>query len=99
MHERSVKAVKASYLAIVSALDSICENSHEPALSKNLTVAAIYMLDCVLPLVAKLSRTVQTNNLDLSAIACIVDSTLHTCTLDDAIQPAANWVLIPQVAR
>lgn len=35
--------------------------------------------------------TFQTKNLDLSVIACMVDTTLHT--LNDAIQPAANWVL------
>ena len=97
-HERSVQAVKASNLAIVSALNSIYEDSHEPeavglskALSKKSTVAAISMLNYVLPQVAKLSRTLQTENLDLSVIACMVDTTLHT--LDDAIQPAANWVL------
>ena len=39
----------------------------------------------------KLISTFQTKNLDLSVIACMVDTTLHT--LDDAIQPAANWVL------
>ena len=40
----------------------------------------------------KLISTFQTKNLDLSVIACMVDTTLHTLD-DDAIQPAANWVL------
>ena len=49
------------------------------------------MLDNVLPQVAKLSRTLQTEHLDLSVISSIVDATLHT--LDDTVLPSANWVL------
>ena len=97
-HERCVKAVKASYGAIVVALDNIHESSHEPealglskALSKVKTVAAMYMLDYTLPQVANLSRTLQTKHLDLSIIPSLVDSTL--CALDDTVLPAANWVL------
>ena len=97
-HERCVKAVKASYGAIVTALNDIHQNTHEPeplglskALSKQSTVAAIYMLDNVLPQVAKLSRTLQTEHLDLSVISSLVDATLHT--LDDTVLPSANWVL------
>ena len=61
-----MKAVKASYGVIVTALNDIHQNTHEPealdlsihvALSKQSTVAAIFMLDYVLPQVAKLSRT------------------------------------------
>ena len=44
-----------------------------------------------LPQVAKLSKTLQTENLDLSIISSLVDATLHM--LDDAVLPAANWVL------
>ena len=40
---------------------------------------------------AKLSKTMQAENLDLTAIAELVDATLHV--LDDALLPAANWVL------
>ena len=40
---------------------------------------------------AKLSKTMQVQNLDLTAIADLVDATLHV--LDDALLPAANWVL------
>ena len=40
---------------------------------------------------AKRSKTMQAENLDLTAIADLVDATLHV--LDDAILPAANWVL------
>ena len=97
-HERCVKAVKASYGAIVTALNNIHQNTHEQealgfskALSKQSTVAAIYMLDNVLPQVAKLSRTLQTEHLDLSVISSLVDATLHT--LDDTVLPSANWVL------
>ena len=97
-HERCVKAVKASYGAIVTALNDIHQNTHQPeafglnkALSKQSTVAAIHMLDYVLPQVAKLSRTLQTEHLDLSVISSLVDATLHT--LDDTVLPSANWVL------
>ena len=60
-------------------------------LSKQSTVAAIHMLDYGLPQVAKLSRTLQTEHLDLSVISNLVDVTLHT--LDDTVLPSANWVL------
>ena len=49
------------------------------------------MLDYVLPQVAKLSRTLQTEHLDLSVISNLVDATLHT--LDAAVLLSANWVL------
>jgi hypothetical protein len=93
-----VKAVKASYSAIVVTLDSIYENFHEPealgihrALCKLSTVAVMFLLDFTLPQVAKLSKALQTEHLDLSKISSLVDATLHT--LDDAALPAANWVL------
>ena len=97
-HEKCVKGVKASYAAIVTALDNIHDATHEPealglskALSKKQTTAAIFLLDYTLPQVAKLNKTLQTENLDLSIVASLVDSTLHT--LEDAVTPAANWVL------
>ena len=93
-----MKAVKASYRAIVTALNDIHQNTHEPkalglskALSKRSIIAVIYMLDYVLPQVAKLSRTLQTEHLDLSVISSLVNATLHT--LDDIVLPTANWVL------
>ena len=89
-HERCVKAVKASYAAIVVALDNIHENTGEPealglskSLSKRSTVAAMYMLDYTLPQVAKLSKTLQTEYLDLLLIPNLVDSTL--CAQDDTV--------------
>lgn len=51
----------------------------------------MYLLDYTLPQVAKLSRTLQTEDLDLSVVSSLVEATLHT--LDDALLPAANWVL------
>ena len=97
-HERCVKAVKASYGAIVIALNDIHENTHEPealglgkALTKQHTVAAMYTLDYILPQVAKLSRTLHTEQLDLSMISSLVNATLHT--LDDSLLPSATWVL------
>ena len=39
----------------------------------------------------KLSKTLQAETLDLTVISDLVESTLHS--LDDAMLPAANWVL------
>ena len=39
---------------------------------------------------SKLSKCLQSQNLDLTIISSLVDATLHT--LDDVIQPAANWL-------
>ena len=94
-HKRCVKAVKASYSSIVLALENIYETSHEPealglskVLSSHSTIAAIYLLDYILPQVAKLSRGLQTKHLDLSLISSLVDATLNSH--DDAILPSAN---------
>ena len=93
-----MRAVKASYSAIITALDHIYSESHEPealgikkALFKKSTIAAIYLLDYVLLQVAKLSRALQTENLDLSMISCLLDATLHS--IDDAVLSSSNWVL------
>ena len=66
-HERCVKAVKASYSSIVLGLENIFETSHEPealglskTLSSHSTIAAMYLLDYILPQVAKLSHALQT---------------------------------------
>ena len=97
-HERCVKTVKANYAAIVTTLENIYEQTHQPealgiskVLSKSSTSQAIFLLDYVLPQVAKLSECLQTSTLDLTAISSLVDATLHT--IDDALLPAANWVL------
>ena len=70
-HERCVKVVKESYSALVCALDNIYEESHEPealGLSKSLcklsTITAIHLLDYVLPQVAKLSKTLQSETIE-----------------------------------
>ena len=82
----------------MTALESFYEQTHEPealglskALSRKSTVIAMYLLDFVLPQVAKLSKCLQTEMVDLTAISGLVDSTL--LTLDDVLLPAANWVL------
>ena len=97
-YERSMKAVKASYTALVVALDSNYQNFHEPealglykALSQFNTIVAIYLLDYTLPQVANLSKTRQIKQLDLSWISSLVDAVL--ISLDDAITLAANWIL------
>ena len=106
-HERCVKAVKESYSAIVHALNDIYDETHEPealgiskALCKKSSIAAIYLLDYVLPQVAKLSKTLQAEKLnltlqaeklDLTVVSALVESVLHS--LDDALLSTANWVL------
>ena len=93
-----MKAVKASYSAIVNGLNNIYEQTHAPealgisrALCKPSTVSATYFLEYVLPQVAKLSRVLQAERIDLTASTPLVDATLNT--LDDVTLPAANWVL------
>ena len=101
-HEHCVKAVKASYSSIVLALENIYQISHEPealGLSKTLSshsiIAAMYLLDYIIPQVAKLSHALQTKHLD-PLISSLVDATLTSL---DAILPSANWVLQLQDAR
>ena len=103
-HERCVKPVKASYSTIVLALENIYETSHEPealglskAICSHSTIASMYLLDYILPQVAKLSRALQTKHLDFSLICSLVDATL--LNLLHAILPSANWVLQLQDAR
>ena len=97
-HEECVRAVKVSCTALVVAIHCNYQNFHAPealglykALSKLTTIAAIYLLDDTLPLVAKLSKSLLTKQLDLSMILSLVDAVLHA--LDDANTPAAYWVL------
>ena len=84
-HERCVKAVKESYSAIVHALNDIYDEMHEPealeiskALCKKSSIAAIYLLDYVLPQVAKLSKTLQAEKLDLTVVSALVVSASFT---------------------
>ena len=84
-----VKAVKESYTALVVTHDNNYRNFHEPevlglykALSKFTTMAAIYLLDYTLPLLAKINESLQ-KQLDLSMISCLVSTVLHA--LDDAL--------------
>ena len=82
----------------MNTLNNIYKETHEPealGISKALrnlsTISAIFLLDYALPQVAKLSRALQAEKTDLTAITHLVDATLHT--LDDAILQAGNWVL------
>ena len=88
-HEKSVSTVKKCYGAIASAPETIYQESYEPEalginkiLTKPSTLFAIYLLDYILPLVSKLSKSLQTEKLDLSIISSLVDATLHSgrCT-------------------
>ena len=94
-YEKCVSTVKKCYGAIVSAPETIHQESHEPEalgiskiLSKPSTLVAIYLLDYILPEVSKLSQSLQTEKLDLSIISSLVDATLPT--LEDVLQPAAK---------
>ena len=51
----------------------------------------MYLLDYVLPHVAKLSRALQAERIDHTAINPLVYAILNT--LDNVTLPAANWVL------
>ena len=91
VHELCFKAVKASYRLIVLAHENIYETSHESenlglskALSSHSTIAAMYLLDYILPHVTKRSRALQTNHLDLSLISSLVDTILNSL---DSILP------------
>ena len=95
-HERCVKVVKENYCAIVIVLNIIYEVTLEPevlgiskALSKKFTISAMFLLDYVLPQVANLvkpfKRKVGYNDHILRQH--------YICTIDDALTPAANWVL------
>ena len=82
-HECGVKAVKASYSSVVLALENVYETSHESealgqskALFSHSTIAAMFLLDYILPKVAKLSRALQAKDLDHSLISSLVDATL-----------------------
>ena len=73
--------MKVSYSAVVIALNNIYEETHEPealgiskAQCKKSTVAAIFLLDYTLPQVAKLSKTLQSEKLNLTAISGLVDA-------------------------
>ena len=97
-------SIKASYSSIGLALENIYETSHEPealglskSLSSHSTIAAMYLLDYILPQVAKLSCALQTKHLDFSLISSRVDATSNS--LDDVILPSANWVLQLKDAR
>ena len=97
-HERCLTAVNASYSAIITALGHIYSESHEPealgikkAICMKSTIPVIFLLDYVLPQVAKLSRALQTENIDLSMISSLLDATLHS--IDDALLSSSNWVL------
>lgn len=103
-HEKCVTTVKKCYSAIVTTLEKIYEESHEPEalglsriLTKKSTLFSIYLLDYILPIVAKLSKCLQSEKLDLTVISSVVDATLHT--LDDILQPAAKWILDLQCVR
>ena len=90
--------MKENYIAIVITLNNIYKETHQPealginkALSSKSTISAVYLLDYVLPQVAKLSKTLQSEKLDLTVKSSLVDATLYS--LDDALSPAANCVL------
>ena len=92
-HERCVKAVKENYIAIVITLNNKHDETHLPealgiteALSSKSTVSTVYLLNYVFPQVAKLSKTLQSEKLDLRVISSLVEATLYS--LDDALSPA-----------
>ena len=76
---------------------NIYETSHEPeafglskALSSLATIAAEYLLEYILPNLAKPSRARQSNHMDLSH-SSLVEASFNK--LDNAILSSENWVL------
>ena len=61
-----------------------------PMSQKDLAFAKLSVLDYILPQVAKLSRTLQTEQLDLSMISSLINAILHT--LHGSLLPSANRV-------
>lgn len=87
-HEHYVKAVKENKKALVVTLDSNYQNFNDPealglykALCMFTTIAALSMLDYTISTVAKVSKTLQTKQLDL--IFFPVDAVLKT--LNDTV--------------
>ena len=92
------KQSKQATLQFVLTIVQIYKITYEPvalgihgALCKLSTIAAIYLLDFVLPQVAKLSKALQTEQLDLSLISSLVDA--NDQSLADVVFPGANWLL------
>ena len=81
--------MKAIFAATVTTLENVYKQSCEPealglakALSTKTKIDVVFLLDYTLPQVAKLSKAFQSEQLDLSVIASLVDATFHT--KDDA---------------
>ena len=77
---------------------NIYETSHEPeafglskALSRLSTIVAEYLLEYILPNLAKPSRAIPSNHLDLSLNSSIVEATRNKH--DNVILSSKNWVL------
>ena len=51
----------------------------------------MYLLDYALPQLAKLSKALQTEKLDLSVVSSVIEAAIQS--IDDAVLPAANWML------
>lgn len=78
-----MKGVKVSYTALITALENIHETSHElealgpsktPTKWKIIAAIILFLLDYAVLQVAKLSKTFQTEHIDL---ASLVDSNSH----------------------
>jgi len=83
VHERCIKLVKRELLCHYhcSQQHTVCEETHGPealgiskSLSKKSTISAMFLLDYVLPKVAKLIKTLQTEKLDVTVISSFVEA-------------------------
>ena len=96
--EWCVKAVKASCTALVATLDINYQNFHAPetlglckALSKFTTITAIYLLNYTLPLVAKLSKSLQAKQYNLSKISSLINAVFHAWMMPLLQQHSVFW--------
>ena len=96
-HERCLKAVKVSYTALVVTLDSSYQNFHAPeALGLQGSIQVHHHCSHLstglhFTISGQACKSLQTKQLDSSMISSLIDAVLHA--LDDAITPAAHWVL------
>ena len=84
-----------SYTALVVTLDNNYQNFHAPKRLWDYTrlypsPPPLQSTGLHFIISGKLSRSLQTKQLDLSTITSLVDAVLHT--MDDAITQAAYWV-------
>ena len=83
-HQAAIDALRRSLLSVLTSLDREAAERGEPAANGLLTfmrkyffIAALALFADVLPLVCKLSRTLQSSTLDCSILQPVIDSCIN----------------------